>query len=255
MKLYVGEVVTEMDWDCDVDFLSYMQIEDLIKAEGYCNIKCLWYWNLNFSFSRGLRPLNSDKDVLRLVKDEGSNGEENVEETREVNGEGETVEENVEVNGEGATIEVNGEGAIIEETVEVNGEGEIVEETVDVTEEVREEENVEVTEEVSEDENVEVNNEKVSDEENVVVTDVENSGEDSETDPDYNLSSEDDEDDDEEVDLDELDLGQDVVVDWQTILPTVTTEKPSRMNDISDNESCDSDVLHTPPDSDVEVDI
>ncbi|CAI8610423.1 unnamed protein product [Vicia faba] len=123
MKLYVGEVVTEMDWDCDVDFLSYMQIEDLIKAEGYCNIKCLWYWNLNFSFSRGLRPLNSDKDVLRLVKDEGSNGEENVEETREVNGEGETVEENVEVNGEGATIEVNGEGAIIEETVEVNGEG------------------------------------------------------------------------------------------------------------------------------------
>lgn len=56
--------------------------------------------------------------------------------------------------------------------------------------------------------------------------------------------------DDKEDDIDELNLGPDVGVNWTTVI-----SKPSRLDDISDNDSCDSDVLHTPPDSDVEVDM
>lgn len=58
-----------MNWRCDVYFMSYMDVERLIKSEGYVDIKCLWYWNLVFSFARGLRPLNNDKDVLQFSKD------------------------------------------------------------------------------------------------------------------------------------------------------------------------------------------
>lgn len=46
-----------------------MELESLIQSEGYDNIKCLWYWNPEYSFPRGLRPLNNDQDVLQFSKD------------------------------------------------------------------------------------------------------------------------------------------------------------------------------------------
>lgn len=33
------------------------------------DIKCMWYWNLRYSFSRGLRFVNCDGDVLKFVED------------------------------------------------------------------------------------------------------------------------------------------------------------------------------------------
>ena len=69
VKWYVNGEVTEMNWSWDVDYMSYMELEDMIKSEGYVNIKCLWYWNPAYSFSRGLRPLNNDQDVLQFSKD------------------------------------------------------------------------------------------------------------------------------------------------------------------------------------------
>ncbi|CAI8615409.1 unnamed protein product [Vicia faba] len=49
--------------------MSYMNLKNLIKDEGYRNIKCTWYWNPKYSFSRGLRPLNCDSDVLKFAED------------------------------------------------------------------------------------------------------------------------------------------------------------------------------------------
>lgn len=69
VKWYVNGEVTEMNWSWDVDYMSYMELEDMIKSEGYVNIKCLWYWHPAYSFSRGLRPLNNDQDVLQFSKD------------------------------------------------------------------------------------------------------------------------------------------------------------------------------------------
>ncbi|KAI5433592.1 hypothetical protein KIW84_020759 [Lathyrus oleraceus] len=69
VKWYVNGEVTEMNWSWDVDYMPYMELEDMIKSEGYVNIKCLWYWNLRYSFSRGLRPLNNDQDILQFSKD------------------------------------------------------------------------------------------------------------------------------------------------------------------------------------------
>ncbi|XP_058784836.1 uncharacterized protein LOC131659698 [Vicia villosa] len=69
VKWYVNGQVTEMKWGWDVDYISYMQIQGMIKSEGYANIKCLWYWNPAYSFARGLRPLNNDTDVLQFSKD------------------------------------------------------------------------------------------------------------------------------------------------------------------------------------------
>ncbi|XP_058784134.1 uncharacterized protein LOC131658902 [Vicia villosa] len=288
VKLYVGELITEMDWDWDVEYLSYMQIEELINAHGYFNIKCLWYWNPNFSFSHGLRPLNNDSDVLRFMEDvrgfkvvdiyvehkveevsiDDVIFEEEVTVEVEVNNEEEVnVEENVEVevdNKEEENVEVE-----VDNKKEVNAE-ENVEVEVDNEKEVNVEENVEVEvdneEEVNDEENVEVevdNREEVNVKENVEV-EVDNEeganvGEnmevevdsDSESDPDYKMSSEEDEEDDEAI-FDELDLGTDTVIDWTTILPTVPTQNPSTMDVISDNDSCDSDVLRTPPDRDAE---
>ncbi|XP_058784528.1 uncharacterized protein LOC131659338 [Vicia villosa] len=68
-KWYVNGQVSEMNWEWDVDYISYMQLEGLIRNEGYMNIKCMWYWNPKFSFSRGLRPLNCDADVVKFVAD------------------------------------------------------------------------------------------------------------------------------------------------------------------------------------------
>ncbi|KAI5447205.1 hypothetical protein KIW84_014888 [Lathyrus oleraceus] len=57
-----------MNWSWDADYMSYMELEDMIKSEGYVNIKCLWYWNPAYNFSHGLRPLNNDQDVLQFSK-------------------------------------------------------------------------------------------------------------------------------------------------------------------------------------------
>ncbi|KAI5428369.1 hypothetical protein KIW84_033381 [Lathyrus oleraceus] len=46
-----------------------MQLEDLIRTEGYRNIKCTWYWNYKYNFSRDLRPINCDGNVLKFSKD------------------------------------------------------------------------------------------------------------------------------------------------------------------------------------------
>ncbi|KAI5404841.1 hypothetical protein KIW84_051852 [Lathyrus oleraceus] len=68
VKWYVNWEVTEMNWRWHVDYMSYMELKDMIKSEGYINIKCLCYWNPAYSFSRGLRPLNNDQDVLQFSK-------------------------------------------------------------------------------------------------------------------------------------------------------------------------------------------
>lgn len=49
--------------------MSYMQLKDLIKNEKHMNIKYMWYWNPRFIFSRDLKPLNCDLDVLKFVDD------------------------------------------------------------------------------------------------------------------------------------------------------------------------------------------
>ena len=69
VKWYVNGLVSELDWKWDTNYMSYMDLENLIKEEGYMNIKCMWYWNPKYSFSRGLRPLNCDSDVLKLAED------------------------------------------------------------------------------------------------------------------------------------------------------------------------------------------
>lgn len=53
-----------MNWKWDVNFMSYMQVMELFKRGGYKDIKCMWYWNPMYIFSRGLRPLKYDNDVL-----------------------------------------------------------------------------------------------------------------------------------------------------------------------------------------------
>jgi len=68
LSIVNGEV-SESEWNWDVDYISYKQLVDLIKSEGYKNIRCLWYWNPKFSFAHGLRSLNNDVDVLNFIKD------------------------------------------------------------------------------------------------------------------------------------------------------------------------------------------
>ncbi|XP_058773528.1 uncharacterized protein LOC131647680 isoform X2 [Vicia villosa] len=69
VKLYVGGEVSEMTWKLDVDYLSYMDIEGLVRDHGYVDIENLWYRNPKFSFTRGIRPLNNDNDVLQFGQD------------------------------------------------------------------------------------------------------------------------------------------------------------------------------------------
>ncbi|XP_058759381.1 uncharacterized protein LOC131632657 [Vicia villosa] len=135
VKLYVGGIASEMNWDWDVDLMSYMEIENMIKNEGYCNIRCLWYWHSKYAFSRGLRPLNDDKDVLNFMEDirgyklidiyvEHKVEEVNIEDVRF----NDAIDE--EVNVEEANVEeVNIEEVIVEDenVEEANGEDENVE--------------------------------------------------------------------------------------------------------------------------------
>ncbi|CAK8530931.1 unnamed protein product [Lathyrus sativus] len=43
IKWCVTGVMTELKHSWDVDYMSYMNIQDIIKNEGYVNIKCIWY--------------------------------------------------------------------------------------------------------------------------------------------------------------------------------------------------------------------
>jgi hypothetical protein len=62
-------VIDERDLNWNVDMLSYMEIDGLVKSLGYSSFKCLWYCDPRLSFSRGLRPLNKDNDVLKFIGD------------------------------------------------------------------------------------------------------------------------------------------------------------------------------------------
>ncbi|XP_058733206.1 uncharacterized protein LOC131604807 [Vicia villosa] len=215
-------MVSEMDWNWDVDLMSYMDLESVIKSPGYGNIKCLWYWNPVFSFTRDLRPLNNDQDVLTIIEDvKGHNiVDVYVERPVEIPDFVETDEVNVEdVQGDEVNVEDVQPDKVNVESDEVN-----------VDDVQAEKVNVE-SDEVNVDD-VQVDKVNVDEDENG-------------TDPDYEPS-------DEDVDGIDIDLGPDVDVDWTTVLPNDQTKNSSGHNVISDNESFDSDELQTPPESDVE---
>lgn len=58
-----------MNWKWDADYMSYFELLELIKKEGYREIKCIPYWNPRFSFNCDLQTLNYDDDMLQLIKD------------------------------------------------------------------------------------------------------------------------------------------------------------------------------------------
>ncbi|CAK8541677.1 unnamed protein product [Lathyrus sativus] len=68
-KLYVVGLILEMNWKWNVDYLSYFELLELIKKDGYRDIMCIWYWNPRYSFTRGLRKIKGNGDVLRLIRD------------------------------------------------------------------------------------------------------------------------------------------------------------------------------------------
>ncbi|CAL5199734.1 unnamed protein product [Lathyrus oleraceus] len=164
-KWYVNGEVTEMNWCWDVDYISYMKLEDVIKREGYINIKCLWHWNPAYNFYRGLRPLNNDQDVLKFSKDvvgydviyvyvEHSVGIPEIVDDSEVDA-------NIKDDGEVdiqcirfKSVDVTKEGGELDANIEVGGE----ETPNGVAEEVTTDHNV-VAKEVTNDANVNVNNE------------------------------------------------------------------------------------------------
>lgn len=61
VKWYVDGDVYEMNWRCNVDYMSYLEVEGLIQSEGRKNINCLRYWNPAYNFPRSLRPLKMIK--------------------------------------------------------------------------------------------------------------------------------------------------------------------------------------------------
>lgn len=67
--MYVCAQVDEMNWSWDVDLMSHMQITKMVKSLGYMSFKRLWYQHPKYSFTRGLRPLNNDEDVLKFAED------------------------------------------------------------------------------------------------------------------------------------------------------------------------------------------
>nr|XP_012571603.1 uncharacterized protein LOC105852195 [Cicer arietinum] len=92
--MYVGAQMDEMNWSCDVDLISHMQITKLVKSLGYMSIKCLWYQHPKYAFPRGLRPLNNDDDVVKFVEDVKSDESPIKEpvEAEKLQGEGEHVQ-------------------------------------------------------------------------------------------------------------------------------------------------------------------
>lgn len=50
-------------------YMSYIQLESMIKKEGYKNVKCMWYLNPCFSFAKGLKQIKYDNDVLKFIEE------------------------------------------------------------------------------------------------------------------------------------------------------------------------------------------
>ncbi|XP_058722129.1 spore wall protein 2-like [Vicia villosa] len=61
--------VTKLNWEWDVDYISYIELEKLIHEVGHTSLKCIWYVNPRFSFARGLTAIENDRDILRFAKD------------------------------------------------------------------------------------------------------------------------------------------------------------------------------------------
>src|ERR1044072_701474 len=53
----------------DVDEISSLEVTKLVKALGYANINRLWYRHPGSDGSSGIRPLNSDRDVVQILAD------------------------------------------------------------------------------------------------------------------------------------------------------------------------------------------
>lgn len=60
--------MVDMNWQWDVDLMSYMDIEKLVKSLGYRGFELFWYRN-SFALAHGLKPLQSDSDVIQLAED------------------------------------------------------------------------------------------------------------------------------------------------------------------------------------------
>ena len=52
-----------------MDTMSYIDFKKLINSLVYKSFKCLWYKDPEKALSRGLKPLNSDSDILQLAED------------------------------------------------------------------------------------------------------------------------------------------------------------------------------------------
>ena len=66
--LYTDGQIKE-EWGWDVDTMSYIDFKKLINSLGYKSFKCLWYRDSRKALSKGMKPLNSDFDILQLAKD------------------------------------------------------------------------------------------------------------------------------------------------------------------------------------------
>jgi len=68
-NLYVSGKMEEMNCGWDVDVVSYMDISKLVESLGYSDFKSLYYRHPKLAFSRELRPLNCEADVVKFVED------------------------------------------------------------------------------------------------------------------------------------------------------------------------------------------
>ncbi|KAI5393729.1 hypothetical protein KIW84_060734 [Lathyrus oleraceus] len=98
VKWYTNEVVSEMIWNWNVDYMSYMQLEGIIRNEGYANIKFHDYAE-EVHFNDEFAPNSDDEEVeADRVDDDVQVGSENVED--EVQVWSKNVEDEVHVWGE-----------------------------------------------------------------------------------------------------------------------------------------------------------
>ncbi|XP_058725642.1 uncharacterized protein LOC131596928 [Vicia villosa] len=227
IKWYVDGLVYEMDWFWDTDYMSYMQFEKLVIKEGYRNIKRMWYWNPKYSFSRGLRPLNCDGDVLKLVEDlKGFN----------------LVDVYVE-----HTVEVIDESDIIHDYDEDRGPN-YAEDEVDIDVEVANDNNM-AENVVASDNDMDDIDGNEADREDVETEHVDVGIEDDDyEDENYVADSELCSFSDEELECSDH-VEQNVDLDWTTVMHCVMHCDEDRDKARHSDEDGDSDVLHTPNES------
>ncbi|XP_058752673.1 uncharacterized protein LOC131625861 [Vicia villosa] len=251
ITLYVGETLTEMDWDWDVDYLSYMEVEKMIKDVGYTNVKGFKVVDIY---------VEHDVDIPDVIE---SDEEADMNEAADLNMESEAVNVNVESEAANVNVESGAANLNVEsETANLNEESEAANVNVESEDATNDVNGADVN--LNEDATTDVNgadvnlNEDATTDVNGADVNVENEGDDSETDPDYEESAEVDDESDtydgesEEVD-DESEEGDDEsVMDWATIFPNAQCGESSSKHVIPDEDDCDSDELHTPPESDVE---